>query len=235
MPTLGLVLRTPVYRRATLSLFFAGLGVSVAMPQLSLFLVQDLHASLPVAGLFFLTNLAAPILGFLVGRWSDRLADRLLLFRVGALVGLLGWVLLAFSTQVWMAFVINATVLGFAGATGSLIFAAIRDQLTHVPTGADNRVMSTVRLGFSAGFMAGPLIGSVLGGMVGLRTTLIVAGVCTVLQVVPMSGQQVLRAEPQRTTGPGATGPAQPPSLRPLLVFLALCVLAMGGDTIRFA
>ena len=235
MPTLGLVLRTPVYRRATLSLFFAGLGVSVAMPQLSLFLVQDLHASLPVAGLFFLTNLAAPILGFLVGRWSDRLADRLLLFRVGALVGLLGWVLLAFSTQVWMAFVINATVLGFAGATGSLIFAAVRDQLTHVPTGADNRVMSTVRLGFSAGFMAGPLIGSVLGGMVGLRTTLIVAGVCTVLQVVPMIGQQVLRAEPQRTTGPGATGPAQPPSLRPLLVFLALCVLAMGGDTIRFA
>ena len=36
---------------------------------------------MPVAGLFFLTNLAAPILGFVVGRWSDRLADRLSLFR----------------------------------------------------------------------------------------------------------------------------------------------------------
>jgi SET family sugar efflux transporter-like MFS transporter len=54
------------------SLFFAGLAISVAMPQLSLFLVQDLSASLPVAGLFFLTNLAAPILGFVVGTWSDR-------------------------------------------------------------------------------------------------------------------------------------------------------------------
>ena len=90
--TLGLVLRSRLYRRATVSLFFAGLGISIAMPQLSLFLVQDLHASLPVAGLFFLTNLAAPVLGFVVGRWSDRLTDRLSLFRIGAVVGLVGWV-----------------------------------------------------------------------------------------------------------------------------------------------
>ena len=99
-----------------MSLFFAGLGISMAMPQLSLFLVQDLHASLPVAGLFFLTNLAAPVLGFVVGRWSDRLTDRPSLFRVGA-VGLVGWVVMAFTTEVWMAFVLNLTVLGFAGAT----------------------------------------------------------------------------------------------------------------------
>ena len=90
--TLGLVLGSRLYRRATVSLFFAGLGISMAIPQLSLFLVKDLHASLPVAGLFFLTNLAAPVLGFVVGRWSDWLTDRLSLFRVGAVVGLVGWV-----------------------------------------------------------------------------------------------------------------------------------------------
>src|SRR3954449_3030926 len=81
---LGLVLRSPLYRRSMVSLFLGGLGISVAMPQLSLFLVQDLHASLPVAGLFFLTNLAAPVLGFLVGRGSDRLAHRVSLFSVRA-------------------------------------------------------------------------------------------------------------------------------------------------------
>jgi SET family sugar efflux transporter-like MFS transporter len=234
---LGVVLRTPVYRRATASLFFAGLGISVAMPQLSLFLVEDLHASLPVAGLFFLTNLAAPVLGFAVGRWSDRLPDRLFLFRIGAVVGLLGWVLLAFATEVWMAFLINLTVLGFAGATSSLIFAAVRDQLTHVPTGADNRVMSTVRLGFSAGFMTGPILGSVLGGVAGLRVTLITAGVCTVLQLVPMIGQRVTRAEPPRSPSGSVVAGGSPasPSLLPLLSFLGLSVLAMCGDTIRFA
>ena len=182
------------------SLFFGGLGISIAIPQLSLFLVQDLHASLPVAGLFFLTNLAAPVLGFLVGRWSDRLTDRLSLFRPGAVLGLVGWVGMAFTTEVWMAFVINLTVLGFAGATGALIFAAVRDQLTHVPTGADNRVMSTVRLGFSLGFMTGPLLGSVIGGVVGLRVTLIAAGVCTLLQAAPMIGQKISAPCPSRTS-----------------------------------
>ena len=233
-----LVFGSPLYRRATLSLYFAGLGISIAMPQLSLFLVQDLHASLPVAGLFFLTNLAAPVLGYLVGSWSDRLTDRLLLFRVGAVVGLLGWVLMAFTTQVWMAFAINLTVLGFAGATSSLIFAAVRDQLTHVPTGADNRVMSTVRLGFSLGFMTGPIVGSVVGGMAGLRVTLIAAGVCTLLQAAPMIGQRVERAVPEldhpRASSTAQKSPAKP-SLVPLLTFLGLSVLAMCGDTIKFA
>ena len=166
--TVTLVLKSRLYLRATASLFFAGLGISVAMPQISLFLVQDLHASLPVAGLFFLTNFAAPVFGFMVGRWSDRLPDRLSLFRVGALVGLVGWVVMALTTQVWMAFAVNLTLLGFAGATGSLIFAAVRDQLTNAPTGADNRVMSTVRLGFSLGFMTGPLAGSALGGVLAM-------------------------------------------------------------------
>src|SRR5215217_5762525 len=221
--TLGLVLRSRLYRRATVSLFFAGLGISVAMPQLSLFLVQDLHASLPVAGLFFLTNLAAPVLGFVVGRWTDRLTDRLSLFKLGAVVGLVGWVAMAFTTEVWMAFLVNLTVLGFAGATGSLIFAAVRDELTHTPTGADNRVMSTVRLGFSVGFMAGPLVGSVLGGVAGLR--------------VPMIGQTVTRAVPDRVALPEDAGrdAPRPPSLLPLVTFLSLSVLAMCGDTIRFA
>ena len=111
-------------------------------------LVQALGASLPVAGLFFLTNLAAPVLGFAVGTWSDRMRDRLSLFRVGAVVGLVGWLAMAFATEVWMAFAINLTVLGFAGATSSLIFAAVRDQLTHEPSGADNRVMSAIRMAF---------------------------------------------------------------------------------------
>ena len=69
--------------------------------------MQDLDASLPVAGLFFLTNLAAPVLGFMVGKWSDRLADRLALFKIGAVVGLVGWVAMGFVTEVWMAFVLN--------------------------------------------------------------------------------------------------------------------------------
>ncbi|HVK34494.1 MAG TPA: MFS transporter, partial [Microlunatus sp.] len=156
----------------------------------------------------------------------------------GAVVGLLGWVLMAFTTHVWMAFAVNLTILGFAGATSSLIFAAVRDQLTHAPTGADNRVMSTVRLGFSLGFMTGPIVGSVLGGVAGLRVTLIAAGVCTLLQAVPLIGQRVERAVPEpHASATDQNGPnaARKPTLVPLLAFLGLSVLAMSGDTIKFA
>jgi SET family sugar efflux transporter-like MFS transporter len=134
--------------------------------------------------------------------------------------------------------VVNLTVLGFAGATGSLIFAAVRDQLTHAPTGADNRVMSTVRLGFSLGFMTGPLLGSLLGGVAGLRLTLVAAGVFTLLQAVPLLGQTVHRAAADEVVPlDPASGPDgwRPQSLWPLMTFLGLSVLAMCGDTIRFA
>lgn len=235
---IGVVLGSRLYRRAVVSLFLGGLGLSIAMPQISLFLVQDLGASLPVAGLFFLTNLAAPALGFLVGRWSDRMADRLALFKVGAVVGLVGWVAMAAATQVWMAFAVNLTVLGFAGATSALIFAAVRDQLTLEPTGADNRVMSTVRLGFSVGFLTGPLLGSVVGGVAGLRLTLVAAGVCTLVQALPMLGQRVPRVVPEPADDDAAAAGAprgSRTSILPLLAFLGLGVLAMCGDTIKFA
>ena len=55
--------------------------------------------------------------------------------------------------------IVTAARYDFTPSMAGLIFAAVRDQLTHVPTGADNRVMSTVRLGFSLGFMV-PCLGS---------------------------------------------------------------------------
>jgi SET family sugar efflux transporter-like MFS transporter len=72
----------------------------------------------------------------------------------------------------------------------------------------------------------------------GLRLTLIATGVCTVLQAVPMIGQTVTRAVPDRVV-PGDGVPERDASRRqsllPLLTFLGLSVLAMCGDTIRFA
>src|SRR3954468_24210962 len=99
------------FRSAFLALFVNGIGVSATMPQLTLFLVRDLGASLPVAGLYYLTNLAAPVAGFLIGRWSDRRTNRLTFFRVCSLVGGVGWLAMALSTAVWMPFVISAVAL----------------------------------------------------------------------------------------------------------------------------
>jgi SET family sugar efflux transporter-like MFS transporter len=52
------------------------LATSAVAPQIGIFLVTDLGASLPTAGLFYLTSLAAPVAGYLVGARSDRSGNR---------------------------------------------------------------------------------------------------------------------------------------------------------------
>src|SRR4051812_17888874 len=223
------------FRSAFLALFVSGIGVSATMPQLTLFLVRDLGASLPVAGLYYLTNLAAPVAGYLVGRWSDRRDDRLVLFRLCGVVGGLGWLAMALSTQVWMPFVISAVALSISGASMAQIFAAVRDELSRQPSGADNRVVSMVRMAFAAGWVLGPVFGSWFGSAVGLRPLLVAAAVCTLAQMVPLGRQRVSRYVPPGTgSGAAARGSGAMRRMVPLLAFTGLCVLAMTGDTIKF-
>jgi SET family sugar efflux transporter-like MFS transporter len=229
-----MVLRTPFYRAAFMSLFISGVGVSAAGPQLALFFVKELGASLSVAGLFYLTNVSAPVVGFFIGRLSDRRSDRLSLFRFCALVGGVGWIAMAFSTEIWMPFVISLVLLGPAGAAGGLLFAAARDELTRHPSGADNRVVATLRMGFSAGWIVGPVIGFWFGSVYGLRALLLGSAVCALMQIVPLLRTQVPR---EVVSAPPINSPV-PRSYRellPLFTFVSLCVLAASGDTVKFA
>lgn len=229
---LGIVFRSRFYRSAFLSLLVAGIGVSSATPQLTLFLVRELHTPLPVAGLYYVTNLAAPLAGFLVGRWSDRARDRLLWFRVCAVIGAAGWLAMAASTAVWMPFVISALALSVAGGSMAQLFAACRDELSRHPTRAENRVIATIRMAFTTGWILGPVFGSWFGGVFGLRPLLVATAVCVFAQVLPLGRQRVERYDdPHRDP---STERRRVDHMLPLLVFTAVCVLAMTGDTIKF-
>src|SRR4029077_5216731 len=84
-------------RGSPLSMFLSGLGASAAAPHIVLFLVKELGTPLPIAGLYYLTNLTAPVAGYLVGNHSDRTGERLILFRLCALAGFAGWAAIALS------------------------------------------------------------------------------------------------------------------------------------------
>ncbi|GAA1568511.1 hypothetical protein GCM10009789_22410 [Kribbella sancticallisti] len=230
---LSVVLRSRFYRSAFLSLLIAGIGMSAATPQLTLFLVRELGTPLPVAGLYYVTNLAAPVAGFLVGRLSDRTHDRLLLFRLCALIGAAGWLAMAAANSVWLPFVISAVALSISGGSMALLFAACRDELSRHPTKADNRVVATIRMAFTAGWILGPVLGSWFGGVFGLRALLVATATCVFAQMIPFGRQKVERYQdlvlPERPTGR-----RQIDQMMPLLVFTAVCVLAMTGDTIKF-
>src|ERR1700675_1880436 len=138
------VLSSPLYRGATVAMFLSGLGTSAAAPQIVLYLVKELGASLPVAGLYYLTSLAGPVAGYIVGSYSDRTGIRLSLFRLCALAGFVGWAAVAMSTALWIPFVISAIVLAFSGAAVSQIFAAVHDEQVAKPNQSNDGVVAIV-------------------------------------------------------------------------------------------
>lgn len=232
---LRLVWGSRFFRACLLTLLLSGMATSAAIPQLTSFLVIELGASLPLAGLFSLTTLSAPLIGFAMGRISDRREDRLTLFRAGATVGVLGWVAMGLSTQLWMPFVIGVVALGIGGAASAQVYAAARDELSRHPTRVDVEVVSVIRMAFTLGWVMGPVIGSLLGGVVGLRAVMFATAVFAALQLVPMIGIRAPRhvvPEPSRAPGRRAGSLRE---LAPLLVFSGLAVLAVSGDTVKFA
>ncbi|RLP76173.1 MFS transporter [Mycetocola tolaasinivorans] len=253
-----LTLHTPLYRAATLALFLSGLGISAAAPLIASFLVTELHASLTVAGLYYLTNLAAPVAGYLVGARSDRTGKRLGLFRICAAAGFLGWLGIAFSTELWMPFVISAVVLGFAGASTSQLFAALHDGLAVRPSPLNDGVVAIVRTALTAGWVIGPVLGSFLAAAAGYRAMLVVVAIATLAQILPLGGLRDTRAAasgdatpdevPLGTGVAAATGGAEAaapltatgrgPGLRamlPLLVFTALYICVYAGESVKYA
>ena len=233
---------SPLYRGATIALFLSGVGTSAAAPQITLFLVDDLHVSLTTAGLYYLTNITAPVAGYLIGARSDRTGRRLGLFRLCALAGFLGWCAMAAADPVWMPFVISALVLALAGAAASQLFAAVHDDLHAAASPVSDGVISIVRMALTAGWIVGPVGGSLLATAAGPRVMFAATGVCTLAQIVPMGFS---RERPTRSDARGTIAATEAQSERaagrpvlrvmlPLLAFTALYVLVYAGEPIKY-
>jgi SET family sugar efflux transporter-like MFS transporter len=232
--------RSPLYRGGAIALFLSGLGTSAAAPQITLFLINELHVPLSTAGLYYLTSLTAPVAGYIVGARSDRTGRRLGLFRLCALAGFLGWFGIAFANQVWIPFVVSAIVLAFAGAATSQLFAAIHDELQQTHNAATDGVISVVRMALTAGWIIGPVLGFYLSAEFGARTMLIATAIFTLAQIVPLGFSRSARA-----AGSGGTdGPTLDSEhvvrtrgfrvMLPLIAFTGLYALVYAGEPIKY-
>jgi SET family sugar efflux transporter-like MFS transporter len=230
------VLSSPLYRGATIAMFLSGLGASAAAPQIVLFLVKELGTPLPIAGLYYLTNLTAPIAGYLVGNHSDRTGERLILFRLCALAGFAGWAAIALSTKVWMPFLISSLVLAFSVAAASQLFAAVRDDLDQEAQGSSEGVVAIVRMALTAGWVIGPMVGAWLAAATSLRAMLWMTALCALAQIIPLGtlkrGQirSPIATRPQRSALP----PSRWRTIRPLLAFTGLYVLVYAGESVKY-
>lgn len=234
--TLRQISSVPLYRGATIATLLSGLGTSAAAPQIILYLVRELGTPLPVAGLYYLTSLAAPFAGYFIGRLSDRTGNRLGLFRLCALAGFLGWAGIALSSAAWMPFVISTFVLAFSGAAASQIFAAIHDELSKTPDEANESVVAIIRMALTAGWVIGPVIGAWFAAEIGLRALLWITAICSLAQIVPLGRIKVTAPAKADATAPDL-GPVRNLDLRtlmPLLAFTGLFVLVYAGEPVKY-
>lgn len=253
---LSLLAAVPFYRGAAVALLLSGLGFSAAAPQIATFLVRELDASLTTAGLYYLTNLTAPVAGYLIGARSDRNGRRLGLFRLCAAIGGLGWAGIALSTQLWMPFVLSALALAVAGAATSQLFAALHDELEARPSPANDGVVAIVRMALTAGWVIGPVLGTMLAAQVGSRGMLLATAAATLAQIVPLGLHRERGAAGHALEGAvdgsadgsaaavGADGGAAVPAVAvrpglvemlPLLAFTGLYVCVYAGESIKYA
>ncbi|MEA3095179.1 MAG: transporter, family, sugar efflux transporter [Caballeronia sp.] len=214
-------------------MFLSGLGASAAAPQIVLFLVKELGASLPLAGFYYLTSLAAPVAGYFVGRYSDHTGNRLGLFRMCAAAGFVGWAGLALSTSVWMPFIIAVALLAVSGATASQIFAAVHDELSNKPDDANESVVAIIRMALTGGWIVGPVLGAWVAATYGLRPMLWMTAICMLLQIAPLGTlNPAVKLKPEP-----ASESARHSSLRamlPLLTFTGLFVLVYAGEPVKY-
>jgi SET family sugar efflux transporter-like MFS transporter len=227
---------SPLYRGATIAMFLSGLGTSAAAPQIVLYLVKDLGASLPLAGLYYLTSLVGPVAGYIVGSYSDRTGIRLNLFRLCALAGFVGWAGVALSTAIWMPFVISAIVLAFSGAAVSQIFAAVHDEQVAKPSHSNDGVVAIIRMALTAGWIVGQVLGAWLGAMFGLRAMLWTTAICFLVQILPLGtlGGTASAKTAAGGVGPAAAGRPSFTAMLPLLAFTGLFVLVYAGECIKY-
>jgi SET family sugar efflux transporter-like MFS transporter len=238
---LSTVWTSPLYRGATIALFLSGIGTSAAAPQITLFLVNDLHVSLTTAGLFYLTSLTAPVAGYVIGARSDHTGGRLGYFRFCAALGFVGWCAMALAHQLWMPFVISALVLAFAGAASSQLFSAVHDDLEATGSSVADGVVSIVRMALTAGWIIGPVAGALLVGAAGPRWMFTATAACTLAQIIPVGVARTRAGGPATATdlphgsatGHGVRRPSRR-AMTPLLIFTALYVLVYAGEPIKY-
>lgn len=235
---LQLILQTPLYRGAVISLFISGIGGAAISPQVSSFLVNEMGASLSVAGMYYLTSLTAPIAGYLVGTRSDRTGQRLVFFRICSFLGFLGWLGFALAPALWMPFVISATILAVAGAAMGQLFAAIRDHVAAHPSTVGDGVIAYIRMAMTAGWIIGPIFGTTIAAAASTRWVAGFTAICALLQILPLT---MVRTTPQLPL-PTQTGlSVQVPTkvtlrqLTPVLIFTGFCLNINASETVKYA
>lgn len=221
--------RRDVRQWIPLGLVFVAVGLStaMAMPYLTLFLDDAVHASGAQAAVVLAgAPVSSVVISSIIGRLSDRLPSRRWLLVGTALAGCAGCALTAVVRDYLTFLAITVTLTACAQAVFPQTFAYAREALEGSERAA--MTMSTLRTVFSGAWVAGPPLASVLLTAGGFTLTYAVAAVTYALAALVMfvafRQRRPTALDGEATDGAGADAPR-----RTIWLTMAMFVLTWGA------
>lgn len=152
----------------TFGIFALGMGVSFAMPFMSLYGVKQVGMSPAWLGAFMTAmSVSSIILSTLLGRWSDQMSSRRPAVLVALLSAVIGYALLSRTHTFAPALLIAITLLALGSAGFPQMFSYARAQMSRAPAAQvqpalAEHAVTVLRSVFSLAWVAGPALGAVV-------------------------------------------------------------------------
>jgi predicted MFS family arabinose efflux permease len=180
---LGALLGHPVLRAIAAATTLNNLTVAIATPVLFLYMVRTLHLTPTLVGVALAVNGLGGVGGAIAGAGASRRLPVPVILGLGLFLGGVGILLVASAvgsaSMVVAILFAGEAALGFALPFFNINQLSLRQSLT--PARLQARVHASSRTLTWGAVPVGAVIGGILGEHIGLRSTLVVSGVGTVV------------------------------------------------------
>lgn len=219
---------SPFYAALLATAVLIGFRDSMSGPYLTLFAIERAGLG-PLELGVFLTVRAVGGIAFSVafGAWYDR-SPGTLPIAVSLVAGVLGYALLARTTDFTLLLLIAALPLGAGTAAFPLVFAVAKGRLARGGHAAAERAIAVLRAAFSAAWGVGPALGAAAVGTYGYAGLFVISATCGALACAALA---FVGAQPPDAPAPrpaDEVGGEAPPALGLTAASFTLYAMAMS-------
>lgn len=221
---------SPFYAALLATAVAIGFRDSMSGPYLTLFAIEKAGLG-PLDLGFFLTARAMGGVAFsmLFGAWFDRSPSSLPVL-VALVAGVLGYALMAGTTNFILLLLIAAGPLGAGAAAFPLIFAVAKGRLAGNGHAAADRAIAVLRAAFSAAWGVGPALGAAAVGACGYTGLFLISAGCGAAACAALAGVggRTAQALPPRKVDAGAGREGISPAIGLTAASFTLYAMAMS-------
>ncbi|WP_226527501.1 sugar efflux transporter [Metabacillus niabensis] len=151
------------YRLFVICMLLVGIGISITLPYVSLYLTEDVGISAGAFGVFMaITSLGGILVNSFIAKRSDSGLDRKMIIIIAMLSSALGYASYLVFNHFLVLLLVMTTFNGIGAAAMPQIYAYAQESANSSKSEDKTFAMSTLRSLVSLGFLIGPLGGTVL-------------------------------------------------------------------------